>query len=68
MNIYLKKLVEEMSIEIDLKGLLVNIYLKFTSTMGTFTVGVYKRNVSPENHSQDTTLNDQYTYEIIYKW
>jgi len=28
-------------------------------------VGVHKKNVLPQNHSQDTTLND-YVYEIIY--
>jgi hypothetical protein len=29
-------------------------------------VGVHKRNVSPQSHSQDTTLDDHYVYEIIY--
>jgi hypothetical protein len=29
-------------------------------------VGVHKRNVLPQNHFQDTTLNDYYIYEIIY--
>jgi hypothetical protein len=40
----------------------------FTMTithMGTFMVRVHKRNVSPQNHSQDTTLNDHYVY-VIY--
>ncbi len=36
------------------------------SHLGTFIVGVHKRNVSPQNHSQNTTLNDHYIYEIIY--
>ncbi len=27
---------------------------------------VHKRNVSPQNHYHDTTLNDHYVYEIIY--
>jgi len=34
--------------------------------LGTFIVGVHKRNVSPQNHFQNTTLNDHYTYDIIY--
>jgi hypothetical protein len=29
-------------------------------------VGVHKRNVLPQNHFQDITLNDYYVYEIIY--
>jgi hypothetical protein len=33
---------------------------------GTITVGVHKRNVSPQNHSHDTTLNDHYVYRFIY--
>jgi hypothetical protein len=32
--------------------------------LGRFTIGVHKRNVSPQNHSQNTTLN--YIYEKIY--
>ncbi len=28
--------------------------------------GVHKRNVSPQNHSQDTILNDHYVYRFIY--
>jgi len=32
---------------------------------GAIMVGVHKRNVSPQNHSQDITLNDHYIYEII---
>ncbi len=31
-----------------------------------FMVGVPKMNVSPQNHFQDTTLDDHYVYEIIY--
>jgi hypothetical protein len=34
--------------------------------LGTFTVEVHKRNVSPQNLFQDPTLNDHYIYEIIY--
>jgi len=34
--------------------------------LGTFTVGVRKRNVSLQNHFQETTCNDHYTYKIIY--
>jgi len=33
---------------------------------GTITVRVHKRNVSPQNHSYDTTLNDHYVYRFIY--
>ncbi len=33
--------------------------------MGPFKVGVHKRNVSHQNHFQDTILNDHYIYEII---
>jgi hypothetical protein len=33
---------------------------------GAITVGVHKRNASPQNHSQDITLNDRYIYKIIY--
>jgi hypothetical protein len=29
-------------------------------------VGVHKRNVSSQNHSQNTTLDDHSVYEIIY--
>jgi hypothetical protein len=29
-------------------------------------VGVHNTNVSPQNHFQDTTLDDHYVYEIIY--
>jgi hypothetical protein len=29
-------------------------------------VGVHKRNVSLQNHSQDTTLKDHYIYRLIY--
>jgi hypothetical protein len=29
-------------------------------------VRVHKRNVSPQNHFQNNTLNDHYIYEIIY--
>jgi hypothetical protein len=29
-------------------------------------VGVHKRNVLLQNHLQDITLNDHYTYEKIY--
>jgi hypothetical protein len=32
----------------------------------TFIVAVHKRNVSPQNHFQETTFNDHYTYKIIY--
>jgi hypothetical protein len=31
-----------------------------------FTVGVHKRNVLPQNHCQDITLNEDYIYKIIY--
>jgi hypothetical protein len=34
--------------------------------LGTFTTGVHKRNFSPQNHFQDTSFNDHYTYKIIY--
>jgi hypothetical protein len=34
--------------------------------MGTFMVGVHKRNVLPQNHYHDTTLNDHYVYEIEF--
>ncbi len=32
---------------------------------GAITVGVHKRNVSPQNHFQDIALNDHYIYGII---
>jgi hypothetical protein len=34
--------------------------------LGVITVGVHKRNVSPQNLSQNITLNDHYIYEVIY--
>jgi hypothetical protein len=34
--------------------------------VGQFMVGVHQKNVSPQNHFQDITLNDHYIYEIIY--
>jgi len=34
--------------------------------MGAITVGVHKRNVLPQNYSQNIILNDHYIYEIIY--
>jgi hypothetical protein len=34
--------------------------------MGTFMFGVHKRNVLPQNHFQNTILNDRYIYKIIY--
>ncbi len=34
--------------------------------VGTIIVGEHKRNVSPQNHSHDTTLNDHYVYWFIY--
>jgi len=34
--------------------------------VGPFMVGVHKKNVSPQNHSQSITLNDHYIHEIIY--
>ncbi len=34
--------------------------------VGPFMVRVHSKNVSPQNHSQDTTLNDQYIYEINF--
>jgi hypothetical protein len=52
--------------------LLVKAIVVFQATwkekrvQGTITVGVYERNVSPQNHSQDTTLNDHYVYQFIY--
>jgi hypothetical protein len=39
---------------------------KNNGLMGTFMVGVHKRNVSPQTHSQNTTLNGYYIYKIIY--
>jgi hypothetical protein len=36
------------------------------SWKGTFMVGVNKRNVLLQNHSQNIILNDHYTYEITY--
>jgi hypothetical protein len=33
---------------------------------GTIIIGVHKRNVSPQNHSHDTILNDHYVYQFIY--
>ncbi len=33
---------------------------------GAIMVGVHKRNVSPQNHSHNITLNDNYIYEIIF--
>jgi len=41
------------------------MYIK-NPNVGTFTVGVHKRNVSPKNHCQNITLNDNHIYEIIY--
>jgi hypothetical protein len=37
-----------------------------TFVWGTFMVGIHKRIVLPQNHYQNTTLNDCYIYEIIY--
>jgi len=34
--------------------------------VGIIIIKVHKRNVSPENHSHDTTLNDHYVYQFIY--
>ncbi len=34
--------------------------------LGSFMVGVHKSNVLPQNHLQDSTLNDHYIYQIIY--
>jgi hypothetical protein len=34
--------------------------------LGAITIGVHKKNVSPQNHSQDIILNHHYIYEIIY--
>jgi hypothetical protein len=34
--------------------------------LGSFMVGLHKRNVSPQNHSPDSTLNEYYIYQIIY--
>ncbi len=36
-----------------------------TSPIGTIIVGIHKRNISPQNHSHDTTLNDHYVYQFI---
>jgi hypothetical protein len=33
-----------------------------THSLGIIMVGVHKRNVSPQNHSQKTTLNDHYVH------
>jgi hypothetical protein len=41
------------------------MYIK-NPNVGTFTVGVHKRNASPKNHCQNIPLNDNYIYEIIY--
>jgi hypothetical protein len=38
----------------------------FLVQLGPFKVGVHKRNVLPQNHFQDITLNDHYIYTIIY--
>jgi hypothetical protein len=34
--------------------------------LGPFKVGYTKRNVLPQNHYQNTILNDRYIYEIIF--
>jgi hypothetical protein len=34
--------------------------------LSPFKVGAHKRNVLPQNHFQDITLNDHYIYKIIY--
>jgi hypothetical protein len=36
------------------------------SLLGLFKVGIYKMNVLPQNHSQNTILNDQYVYKIKF--
>jgi hypothetical protein len=28
-------------------------------------VGVHERNISPQDHFQNTTLNDHYIYELV---
>ncbi len=38
----------------------------FKVSLGAITVGVHKRNVSPQNHFQDITLNDNYIYEFFF--
>jgi hypothetical protein len=42
------------------------IVLKKPIYEGPFTIGVHKKNVSPQNHSQNIALNDHYIYKIIY--
>jgi hypothetical protein len=39
---------------------------KNTNERGPFMAGVHKRNVLPQNHSQNITLNENYIYKIIY--
>jgi hypothetical protein len=39
---------------------------KEKKVQGTIMNAIHKRNVSPQNHSQDTTLNDHYVYQLIY--
>jgi len=34
--------------------------------LGAITIGVHKKNVSPQNHFEDIILNDHYIYKIIY--
>jgi hypothetical protein len=34
--------------------------------VGPITIGAHKKNVSPQNHLHDSTLNDHYVYQIIY--
>jgi len=40
--------------------------LKVHLLCATIIIKVHKRNVSPQNHSHDTTLNDHYVYQFIY--
>ncbi len=50
----------------DVYEFLIKKNVRFFLILGTFMVGVHKMNVSPQNHSQDTTLYDHYVYKIIY--